>query len=54
MVTADENLTINEFYKNNPELVFSRIPILNNEKIEAYVLKDTCLLYTSPSPRDRG
>ena len=43
MVTADENLTINEFYKNNPELVFSRIPILNNEKIEAYVLKDTIL-----------
>ena len=43
MVTADENLTINEFYKNNTELVFSRIPILNNEKIEAYVLKDTIL-----------
>ena len=43
MVTADENLTINEFYENNPELVFSRIPILNNEKIEAYVLKDTIL-----------
>ena len=38
-----ENLTINEFYKKNPELVFSRIPILNNEKIEAYVLKDTIL-----------
>ena len=43
MVTADENLTINKFYENNPELVFSRIPILNNEKIEAYVLKDTIL-----------
>ena len=43
MVTADENLTINEFYENNPELVFSRIPILNDEKIEAYVLKDTIL-----------
>tara|TARA_B100000900_G_scaffold344108_1_gene308107 strand:- start:854 stop:1930 length:1077 start_codon:yes stop_codon:yes gene_type:complete len=43
MVTADENLTINEFYEKNPELVFSRIPILNNEKIEAYVLKDTIL-----------
>ena len=43
MVTADENLTINEFYENNPELVFSRIPILKNEKIEAYVLKDTIL-----------
>lgn len=43
MVTADQNLTINEFYENNPELVFSRIPILNNENIEAYVLKDTIL-----------
>ena len=43
MVTADENLTINEFYKKNPELIFSRIPILNNKKIEAYVLKDTML-----------
>ena len=43
MVTADENLTINKFYENNPELVFSRIPILNSEKIEAYVLKDTIL-----------
>ena len=43
MVTADANQTINEFYQNNPELVFSRIPILNNGKIEAYVLKDTIL-----------
>ena len=43
MVTADENLTINQFYENNPELVFSRIPILNDQKIEAYVLKDTIL-----------
>ena len=43
MVTAKENLTINEFYEKNPELVFSRIPILNNNKIEAYVLKDTIL-----------
>ena len=43
MVTADQNLTINEFYENNPEMVFSRIPILNNENIEAYVLKDTIL-----------
>ena len=43
MVTSDENLTINEFYKKNPELIFSRIPILNNKKIEAYVLKDTIL-----------
>ena len=29
MVTADQNSTINEFYQKNPELVFSRIPILN-------------------------
>ena len=26
-----------------------------DEEAEAYILKDTsCLLYTSPSPRDRG
>ena len=43
MVTADQNSTINEFYQKNPELVFSRIPILNENMIEAYVLKDTIL-----------
>ena len=43
MVTADQNSTINEFYQKNPELVFSRIPILNGNMIEAYVLKDTIL-----------
>ena len=43
MVTADANLSINEFYQQNSELVFSRIPIQNNGKIEAYVLKDTIL-----------
>ena len=43
MVTADENLSINEFYEKNPDLIFSRIPILNGNKIEAYVLKDTIL-----------
>ena len=43
MVTADQNSTINEFYQKNPELVFSRIPILNENTIEAYVLKDTIL-----------
>jgi len=43
MVTADQNLSINEFYEKNPDLIFSRIPILNGNKIEAYVLKDTIL-----------
>tara|TARA_B100000963_G_C22618905_1_gene668831 strand:- start:1141 stop:2169 length:1029 start_codon:yes stop_codon:yes gene_type:complete len=43
MVTADENMTITDFYKNNPELIFSRIPIMSENKIEAYVLKDTIL-----------
>lgn len=43
MVTAQESQTINNFYQNNPELNFSRIPILNNNKIESYVLKDTIL-----------
>ena len=43
MVTASEDLTIDEFYKQIPELNFSRIPILNDNKIESYVLKDTIL-----------
>ena len=43
MVTADENITINEFYKIHTELVFSRIPIIKEKRIEAYVLKDTIL-----------
>ena len=43
MVTANEDITINKFYKQNPELNFSRIPILNENKIESYVLKDTIL-----------
>ena len=30
-------------YEKNQELVFREIPILNNNKIEAYVLKDTIL-----------
>jgi len=43
MVTANEDLSIDEFYKKNPELNFSRIPILSDTKIESYVLKDTIL-----------
>ncbi len=43
MVIADANMTINDFYKKHTELIFSRIPILNTNKIEAYVLKDTIL-----------
>ena len=43
MVTASEDVTIQEFYNQNPELNFSRIPILNDNKIESYVLKDTIL-----------
>ena len=43
MVTADENTSIDKFYKKNTELNFSRIPILNDSNIESYVLKDTIL-----------
>ena len=43
MVTASEDVTIQEFYTQNTELNFSRIPILNDNKIESYVLKDTIL-----------
>ena len=34
---------LQEFYTQNTELNFSRIPILNDNKIESYVLKDTIL-----------
>ena len=43
VVVADADLTVNEFYKKNPELTFSRIPIISSGKIQAYVLKDTIL-----------
>ena len=43
MVTANEDITIDKFYRQNSELNFSRIPILNQNKIESYVLKDTIL-----------
>ena len=43
MVTADENTSIDKFYKKNTELNFSRIPILNESNIESYVLKDTII-----------
>ena len=43
VVLADADLTVNEFYKKNPELIFSRIPIISSGKIQAYVLKDTIL-----------
>ena len=43
VVVADADLTVNEFYKENPELTFSRIPIISSGKIQAYVLKDTIL-----------
>ncbi len=42
MVTADEQQTIKEFFDENPELRFSRIPIYNEDpdNIKAYFLKD--------------
>ena len=43
MVTASEDVIIQEFYTQNTELNFSRIPILNDNKIESYILKDTIL-----------
>ena len=50
MVTANEDITIDKFYKQNSELNFSRIPILNKNKIESYVLKDTILESIIASP----
>lgn len=42
---ADENLTIADFYEQNPSLPFSRILLFNNsiDNITGYVLKDIYL-----------
>lgn len=45
MSTANENMTIQKFYEDNPLLKFSRIPIFTNlpDNISGYVLKDQLL-----------
>ncbi len=42
MLTADDNMTIQEFFDENPELRFSRIPLFKEEpdEISSYILKD--------------
>ena len=42
MKIASENVSIKEFYKNNPNLSFSRIPFYKEkmDNITGYVLKD--------------
>lgn len=45
MVSADENMTLNEFYKKKEFLAYSRIPIYsgNVDNMRGYVLKDAIL-----------
>ena len=45
MSTANENMTIQKFYEENPSLKFSRIPIFTNlpDNISGYFLKDQLL-----------
>ena len=45
MEIADEKMSISNFYKKNPNLVFSRIPVYSNDpnEIYGYVLKDKIL-----------
>ena len=45
MNTANENMTIQKFYEENPFLKFSRIPIYTNlpDNISGYILKDQLL-----------
>ena len=45
MEIADEKMSISNFYKKNPNLVFSRIPVYSNDpnEIDGYVLKDKIL-----------
>ena len=42
VLTADQNQTIKDFYDNNPEIRFSRIPLYDDEpdNISTYFLKD--------------
>ena len=41
---SDGELSFHELNVNRPD----------DSKIKAFIKKETCLLYTSPSPRDRG
>lgn len=45
MKIASENKTIGEFYKDNPKMRFSRIPVYSDklDHIDGFVLKDTIL-----------
>ena len=45
METANQNLTVEEYFKNTDQFTFSRIPIYDNTKdnIVGYVLKDKIL-----------
>ena len=47
MKIASENISIEEFYNNNPNLSFSRIPVYKGkmDNITGYVLKDNILEY---------
>ena len=47
MKIASENISIEEFYNNNPNLSFSRIPVYTGkmDNITGYVLKDNILEY---------
>ena len=47
MKIASENISIQEFYNNNPNLSFSRIPVYTGkmDNITGYVLKDNILEY---------
>ena len=53
---SEEYWTISsDFMDENGSLIQANLSMVNNEKVEKFSFKDsdTCLLYTSPSPRDR-
>jgi len=55
VVTANEEMSIRDFYQQHVELPFSRIPIYreNNDNITGYILKDELLLNLVEEPGNK-
>ena len=53
---ADENTTIDNFYTDNPDFVFSRVPLFsrNIDQINSYILKDELLIKVIEGQKDQA
>lgn len=54
MKTANEDETVEEYFNNNKEVLFSRIPVFSksSEHITGYILKDDVLKYVAEDKHD--